>query len=51
MATARVKLLELTLKNTGGKLIMTYFTEKSLNKTSSTRTEVHNEILGECPMY
>lgn len=51
MATARVKLLELTLKNTGGKLIMTYVTEKRLNKTSSTRTEVHNEILCECPMY
>lgn len=51
MATARVKLLELTLKNTGGKLIMTYFTVKRLNKTSSTRTEVHHEILGGCPMY
>lgn len=43
-ATARVRLLELIAKY-WGKLIMT-FIEKRLNKTSSTKIEVHNEILG-----
>lgn len=43
-ATARVRLLELIAKY-WGKLIMT-FIEKRLNKSSSTRTELHNEILG-----